>query len=283
MDTPEQAGGADLQGRRIAVPESRDLALLTALLQRRGAQVYPVPLVAIHDHPDQAAVAAWIERLIGQRMELLVLYTGEGVRRLVAAAQRLDRKAALVAAFSGVRKLTRGPKPERALRELGLRTDLRAVAPTTQGVIATLERLPLADCRVAIQTYGDRLPEALDEYLRGSGAQVDVVAPYRYADASEQQAVEALLDALFGARVDGMVFTAGEQVARLYRVARAHGAEEELTAALGSMPVVAVGPLVADGLARRGVTGVAVPSRFALKPLVTVLADRFARGRGDGD
>ena len=51
-----------LAGVRVAVPESRQLDTMVQLLERRGAAVMRIPLVAIHDAPDPALVLAWIRR-----------------------------------------------------------------------------------------------------------------------------------------------------------------------------------------------------------------------------
>ena len=54
----------------------------------------------------------------------LVLMTGEGLRRLLGFARRLDLEPAFRVALAETRKITRGPKPVRALREIGLATDV---------------------------------------------------------------------------------------------------------------------------------------------------------------
>src|SRR5690606_39415106 len=80
--------GGPLRGRVVAVPESRHLEVLAALLERRGARVVRCPLVAIRDAEDEDAVAAWLARTVDTPPALLVFYTGEGVERLAAFAER---------------------------------------------------------------------------------------------------------------------------------------------------------------------------------------------------
>ncbi|MEF8792088.1 hypothetical protein [Thiohalorhabdus sp.] len=41
-----------LKGRRIALPESRELDLLAGMLEERGAEAVRYPLVSIHDNPE---------------------------------------------------------------------------------------------------------------------------------------------------------------------------------------------------------------------------------------
>ena len=71
------------------------------------------------------------------------------------------------------RKITRGPKPERALRELGLKSDLRAEEPTTDGLIATLSSIDLRGRRVGVQLYPGNPNTRFTDFLRQAGAEPD--------------------------------------------------------------------------------------------------------------
>src|SRR5579864_4960171 len=126
-----------LAGRTVAVPEARELEVFSAMLERRGATVVRCPLVAILDAPDPAPVLAFARDLTAGACDDLILTTGEGLRRMLACIERHEpeRRPGFLAALSQVRKITRGPKPVRALRELGLKADLTAAQPTTTGLI----------------------------------------------------------------------------------------------------------------------------------------------------
>ena len=263
---------ASLQGRRIAVPESRQLDLFADMLERRGAEVLRCPLVAIHDHPDSAPIQAWLTQCIEGRFDDLILLTGEGLRRLLDVAERSSCKAEFVTALGQLRKITRGPKPDRALRDIDLRTDLKAASPTTEGVIESLSTLDLEGRHVAVQLYGEP-NERLVDYLQSRGATVSTVSPYIYADDTETTAVEDLLSHLTGGRLDAIAFTSSPQVRRLFSVAQSCGLENELTRALNGLCVAAVGPIVAEALDRRGIKAILQPeSSFFMKPLVSELA-----------
>ena len=77
-------------------------------------------MFAIHDAPDPAPIEAWIRRFIEQPCDDLVLMTGEGLRRLMKVARRIEVEQDFIAALGKSRKFARGPKPGRALREIGL-------------------------------------------------------------------------------------------------------------------------------------------------------------------
>src|SRR5438132_210649 len=140
-----------LSGRRIALPETRELDRLARMLEERGAETLRCPMVAIRDAPDPLPVQEWRGRF---PFDDLILYTGEGLGRLSGFAPRFDMQEGFLDGLRTARKITRGPKPERALRELALKSDLRAETPTTEGLLATLCALDCRGVSVAITPDG---------------------------------------------------------------------------------------------------------------------------------
>ena len=261
-----------LTGRRIAVPETRELDRLAGMLEQQGATTLRCPLVSIHDAPDPAPVLAWLRRFADAPFDDLILLTGEGLRRLDGFARREELEPAFLAALAATRKVTRGPKPAQALRELGLKPDLRAEQPTTDGVIAAPSGDDLRGHRVGVQLYPDNPNAKLTEFLTGAGAVPDAVLPYVYASAADDEKVVALIDDMAAGKVDVIAFTSSPQVRRLFAVAEAAGREAALRAALHSIVIAAVGPVVAEELQRRGVAATVTPSdAYFMKPLVSVI------------
>src|SRR5258706_12566295 len=86
-----------LRNQLIALPESRELDLFAALLERRGAGVPRAPLVAILDAPDPQPVLHWLRDFAAGGYHELLLLTGEGLRRLLSGIGRHD--AAIRARF----------------------------------------------------------------------------------------------------------------------------------------------------------------------------------------
>src|SRR5690554_6974447 len=110
-----------LSGRRIALPESRELDLFADMLLKRGAQVLRCPLVSIHDAPDQQPVQEWLVRFTNEPWDDFIALTGEGIRRLLAAAERAGGtlREEHIARLPQGRQLTRGPQLGDALRQPG--------------------------------------------------------------------------------------------------------------------------------------------------------------------
>lgn len=268
--------GLPLKGRTIAVPETRELDVFADLLTRRGATVLRCPLVSILDAPHPKPVLTWIERFNGGACDDLILLTGEGLRRLMSCIEchQPPLREEFVARLAQVRKITRGPKPARALRELGLKPDLAATEPTTQGVIASLSELNLRGRRVGVQLYGTDPNTLLMEFLRQAGAHALPVAPYIYADATQDREVLALIARMGEGAVDAIAFTSKAQVERLFKVSEAAGATDRLQAALARTLVAAVGPVVRDELGVRGIkVGLMPQDSYFLKPLTNLLVE----------
>src|ERR1700712_3611716 len=113
-----------LSGYRILILETREEAQFSRLLTEQGADVLQCPMFTIHDAPDAAPIEAWIRSFIEKPCDDLVLMTGEGLRRLMKVARHIDVEKNFIAALGKSRKFARGPKPGRALREIGLEPEV---------------------------------------------------------------------------------------------------------------------------------------------------------------
>jgi uroporphyrinogen-III synthase len=273
MSTPSSDPDRVLEGYVVAVPEARQLEVLASLLERRGAKVVRCPLVGILDSPDEPEVLGWIERLIATPADLVVFYTGEGVERLAGFARRAGREAPFVAALARTPKLTRGPKPKRALKALQLEPEYVASQPTTAGMIEVAKAIePLR--RVALQLYSKEQDRQLVDYLEQRGARVDSIAPYVYASQADDERVAALIAELASGRVDAIAFTSKAQVQRLLDVARRKELEAALRSGFERTRVAAIGPIVAAELTSAGIRVDATPKEsYSMKPLVTSVCE----------
>ena len=127
-----------LNGYRILILETREEAQFSRLLTEQGADVLQCPMFTIHDAPDPAPVEAWIRRSIEKPFDDVVLMTGEGLRRLMKVVRRIGLEEAFVASLGKARKFARGPKPGKALREIGLEPQMTTEKPTSEGVAEML-------------------------------------------------------------------------------------------------------------------------------------------------
>jgi len=267
-----------LNGTRILILETREEAQFSKLLAEQGAEVVQCPMFTIQDAPDPAPVEAWIHRAIARPFDDLVLMTGEGLRRIMklAVARRLDQ--ALVATLAKSRKFTRGPKPGKALREIGLEAQQTTEKPTTDGVIEMLGRLDLKGRRLGLQLYPDKDHGALTGALAAQGAEVDPVLPYAYDSKAADANIVAAIEDMAEGRIDSVALTNLGQVRRLVEAAKAHGSEARLRAGLERTLIASVGPAVSGELAAHGLrTDVSPPEgAYFMRPLISAMAAALA-------
>jgi len=268
-----------LNGYRILILETREEAQFSRLLGEQGADVLQCPMFAIDDAPDPAPVEAWIRRGIESPFDDLVLMTGEGLRRLMKVVRRIDVEEDFIAALGSMRKFARGPKPGRALREIGLEPQQTTEKPTSEGIAEMLSRIDLKGRRVGLQLYPDKDHGALIGAIKAQGAEVDTVLPYVYdAKAADTHIVTAIEEMASG-RIDAIALTSSGQARRLFDVAKAHGREARLREGLSKTPIASVGPVVSDELKSHGLdAGITPPEgAYFMKPLISAIAVELAK------
>jgi uroporphyrinogen-III synthase len=263
-----------LNGYRILILETREEAQFSRLLIEQGAEVLQCPMFAIHDVPDPAPVEAWIARSIERPLDDLVLMTGEGLRRLMKVARHAGLDQKFVAALKTPRKFSRGPKPGRALREIGLEPQMTTEKPTSEGVIEMLAPLDLSGHRVGLQLYPDKDHAALIGAIAVRGAEVDAVTPYVYDAQAADANIAAAIEEMAEGKIDAIALTNLGQVRRLIEVARAKGREARLREGLTKTPIASVGPAVSDELKSHGLRTDIYPANDAyfMKPLISAMA-----------
>src|SRR5262249_3963653 len=151
--------------------------------------------------------------------------------RLLKCAERHGRRDEVVTALGRVSSVTRGPKPGKALGEIGLKPTHLAAAPTPDGVLQALAGLRIDGKSVGVQLYAAEHVE-VPTYLAGRGCKVKSVLPYRMAPASDAARVEELIANLAAGKIDVAVFTSSPQIDRLFDVAGEKGSLTELQAGL---------------------------------------------------
>ncbi len=268
-----------LNSYRILILETREEAQFSRLLSEQGADVLQCPMFTINDAPDPAPIEAWIGRAIDKPFDDLVLMTGEGLRRLMKVARRIGVEKDFVAALAKMRKFARGPKPGRALREIGLEPQQTTEKPTSEGIAQMLSRLDLKGHRLGLQLYPDKDHGALISAISAQGAAVDPVLPYVYdAKAADTNVVTAIEELAHG-RIDAIALTSSGQARRLFDVAKAHGCEARLHEGLSRTPIASVGPVVSDELAAHGLRASISPpdGAYFIKPLISAMAAELGK------
>ena len=263
-----------LDGTRILILETREEAQFSRLLKEKGAYVLQCPMFTIEDVSDTQPVADWVARFVANPFDDLVLMTGEGLRRILKLVRQHGGDTAFIEAVAQSRKFARGPKPGKALREIGLAPDVITEKPTSEGIAEMLATYDLKGHRVGLQLYPEKDHSALIGAIEALGADVDTVLPYIYDSKAADSNILAAIDEMESGRIDAIALTSSGQVRRLVDAARAHGREEQLRSALAKTPIASVGPVVSDELQAHGLHASITPAEnaFFMRPLISAMS-----------
>jgi uroporphyrinogen-III synthase len=223
---------------------------------------------------------AFVDALLRDEFDLVILLTGVGTRALLGLVDQLRDRGSFVAALSRVRIAARGPKPVAVLRDIGIAPWVTAPEPNTwrellAAIDARSDEHPLKETRVAVQEYGAANPQLLDG-LRARGALVTSVPVYRWALPDDIEPLRAAARAVAGQELDVAIFTTATQVVHLMKVAGDIGLESQVRKGLASMAIASIGPTTSDELREQGIAIDIEASHPKMGFLVREAAERSA-------
>jgi uroporphyrinogen decarboxylase len=265
-------------GVRVVSLESRRGPEMESIIRSHGGDPLVVPSmreVPLDENPEALAFA---ERLFAAEIDAVLFLTGVGTRTLVQALEAKYSQDEIVDALSHVTTVARGPKPVKALRELGVPVTITVPEPNTwREVLETLESEPrgieLKGARVAVQEYGIT-NEALLDGLRQRGAEVIRVPVYRWALPEDVEPLRQATGELAAGRADVLLFTNATQAEHLLKVAAELGLEAQLRGALSKMVVASIGPTCTEAMHHFGLPVDLEPEHPRMGHLVKEAADR---------
>jgi uroporphyrinogen-III synthase len=261
-----------LEGFTVGVTAARRHEDLAALLERRGARVVHAPAIRLCPLADESTLVRATRELLADPVDDLVITTGIGFRSWLETVDGWGLRERLVERLRTVRILARGPKARGAVRAAGLEEAWSPESECTDEVLGHLLAGDIAGRRVAIQLYGEPLPESLTATMRAAGADVMEVPVYRWRHSADSTPLRRLVGQAIAGTIDAVTFTSQPAVTATLSVAERDGLEESLVGALRTQIVAAcVGPVTAGPLERRGVPTVQ-PERARLGALVRTLA-----------
>jgi uroporphyrinogen-III synthase len=267
-----------MQGKRVAILETRTGAHLGDLIARRGGVPLLAPALAELPDLDPDAIAGVLRIWRTMPIKAVIFQTGVGTKALFHAAEQLGVGGELFARLAESTVVVRGPKPTAELNARQVRIDLRAGSPfTTADVLAAMAPLDLKGEAVLIQRYGADNPE-LRAALEARGARVAEIATYRWGLPDDLNPMRELLRALAERRLDAVVFTSAVQIHHLFEVARRDGREQQLAADLNACVIASIGPVSTRALASHGVRATCEASPPKLGFLLTALEAALAAG-----
>ncbi|HUY38595.1 MAG TPA: uroporphyrinogen decarboxylase [Candidatus Binataceae bacterium] len=260
MESPSQPNPADNSPAaealrmRIVAFESRMAAEAAALITRGGGVAIVAPAMREVPLGENPAGLDFAERLLAGEIDVAIFLTGVGTRALFQVMESRRPRADLVAALGRTVTVVRGPKPARALRDLGIEPTVATPEPnTSRELLAALAAYrDLRGARVAVQEYGVSNRDLIAG-LEARGAQVSVVPVYRWTMPTDLEPLRAALRAIVDGRADAAIFTSSHQVTNVMQIAQAGGIDAEVRHGLAAMAVGSIGPVCSEELRAHGI------------------------------
>jgi len=264
---------------------------MASLIVRHGGVPVTAPTLREVAIDRNEGALAFAEKLQGGEIDGVVLMTGVGTRALVAEVAPALDAAALAAALGRVQVVARGPKPAKALREIGATGFTTVPEPNTwREVLRALEAgpVPLAGRRLAVQEYGMPNRE-LCAALEAAGAEVLPVPVYRWALPEDTGPLRQALRAIAAGESRVVLFTSRPQIEHVTLIAAEEGVLEGVRAALARGMVASIGPVCSEALRADGLPPDLEPEHPKMGHLVKEAAARAgeilarkAAAAGDG-
>ncbi len=271
---------ASFDGLRVLSLESRRAREVEKLIRTYGGEPFVVPVMREVKLESNHIALDFADKVLKGEIDVAIFLTGSGVRALMEVVETRYEREAFLDALRKIKIVTRGSKPEGALRELNVRSIASAAEPTTwhELLIAIDRRFgdTLKTQRVAVQEYGASNPEMLAELTERSASLLKVPV-YQWALPNDLEPVRVCVQSICHSQVDVILFTTAVQIIHLMLVAQQMDAVPALLAGLRSIVVVSVGPTTTAELLHYGVTPDFEPSRPKMGFLVNEAAQYAAQ------
>jgi len=238
-----------LEGKRVAVFETRFKDEFANLVRKQGAEPLVGPTMVEAPLELGPELFAFANALRQGHVDVLLVLTGVGNRKLVTLLGPIMDKDELRDLLAKIVVVARGPKAVQALRELGIKPQLTAREPHTWETMLSglLEYMPVVGKRVALQQYG--VPhERLTQALEAEQARVLQVPVYRWQLPDDIAPLERVIEEICAGTVDVILFTSGPQAGVLVELAQQAGVEAALRTALTRVAIGSVGPTCSEAL-----------------------------------
>lgn len=266
---------ANFRGLRVLSLESRRSIEVAKLIRTYGGEPFLVPSMREIPLSSNTDAIDFADALLRGEFDLVVFFTGIGVRALVEAVSTKHDRETFLGALRKVKIAARGPKPYTVLRELKLPVTVTAPEPATwRELMQVIEQEfgpSLAATRVAVQEYGASNPEFLME-LTLKCASVVKVPVYQWALPEDLAPLEECVRQIARGGYDVLLFMTAVQVIHLFQVAEQMQFVAEMRAGLLSMVIISIGPTTTEELTHYGITPDFEPSRPKMSFIVNEAA-----------
>lgn len=237
-------------GLKVVSFESRMALPMQRLIEKQGGEAFVAPSMKEIPLENNDKAYSFYHQLCEEKIDLLILMTGVGLRTLLATLEKRFPKEEILNTLSTKTKIiVRGPKPRQVCKINDLPITVEVPEPNTWREILTIlqEKMWLANHRVAVLEYGQSNDEFLNA-LRASGADLEVIPVYQWGFPEDLAPLHQAMDRIIAHQMDVALFTSANQVVNLFRLSQKRDDELELRRGLRNMVICSIGPVCSERL-----------------------------------
>jgi len=265
-----------LSGLSVVTFESRRAEVMEQLITKQGGRCISAPSMQEIPLEKNQDVFHFAEKLFAGKIDIVICMTGVGTRALIQVMEKKYGLEKTIKHLSIPIISARGPKPIKVLNEYKIPIAIRVPEPNTwRQVIQELDDYreigSLNGKVVAVQEYGVS-NEALVNGLKRRGAHVIQVPVYRWALPDDTRPLKAAIQSILKDEVDVALFTTGNQVHNVIRLAAEEGLEEKVKDAFNRTMVASIGPVCSEALNYHGLNIDLEPERSTMGAFVLEVA-----------
>jgi uroporphyrinogen-III synthase len=261
-------------GLRVLSLESRRAEEMATLIRKQEGEPTVAPSMREVELEQHGEAFEFGRQLLDGEFDCVILLTGVGTRMLWKTLLTRYDETDLKGALQKLTMVVRGPKPSKAIREIGLVPNVQVPEPNTwRELLETM--LPRPETRTALQEYGKSNIDLIDG-LRAQGRSVTPVRIYGWDLPEDTWPLRQAAAKLIAGDIDVVLLTTSMQVVNLMRIAEDEGIAQQVREALESACIGSIGPTTSETLEEYGLKADFEPSHPKMGILVSEAATRAA-------
>ena len=262
-----------LKGKTIAVTRPREQAEESGKsIRQMGGKPYFLPTIEIKGSCDLSTTKKFIEALLLEKVDYVILMSVNGVQYLHRAAERLGLRAELNQGLKKTTIVAVGPKTARELENHQLPANLIPEKYTSEGIMQSLQNRFATGKTIYIPRTSEAPPE-LAEKLREMGNAVEEIYVYESQLPKDQGLNKKFIQDLSDGKIDAIIFSSSLGVKNFFLMMSQHGTVKKVQTLLNQkLTVVAIGPTTAKTLVEMGVRVDVMPEKHLFEEALQALA-----------
>ena len=262
-----------LKGRTIAVTRPREQAAESGkIIRRMGGKPYFIPTIEIKGSRDLSTTKRFIEALLLEKVDYVILMSVNGVQYLFSAAESLGLQKKLEQGLKKTTIIAVGPKTARELENHQIPANLIPETYTSEGIVQSLQQRSAKGKTIYIPRTSEAPPE-LAEKLREMGNAVEEIYVYESQLPKDLGKSKKFIQDLSDGKIDAIIFSSSLGVKNFFLMMSQHGTVKKVQALLNQkLTVVAIGPTTAKTLVEMGVRVDVMPEKHLFEEALQALA-----------